>query len=62
MKHRMMQVLSLVLALVLLFGSIPNAFAAAPEIPVETEPPYTGEETDTEQVPPVTEETTPPRK
>ena len=60
MKHRLMQVLSLVLALVLLFGSIPTAFAETPEIPVETEPPYTGVETDTGQVPPVTEETTPP--
>ena len=47
MKHRLMQVLSLVLALVLLFGSIPTAFAETPEIPVETEPPYTGVETDT---------------
>ena len=60
MKHRLMQVLSLVLALVLLFGCIPTAFAETPEIPVETEPPYTGAETDTGQVPPVTEETTPP--
>lgn len=60
MKHRFMQVLSLVLALVLLFGCIPTAFAETPEIPVETEPPYTGAETDTGQVPPVTEETTPP--
>ena len=60
MKHRLMQVLSLVLALVLLFGCIPTAFAETPEIPVETEPPYTGAETDTGQAPPVTEETTPP--
>ena len=60
MKHRLMQVLSLVLALVLLFGCIPTAFAETPEIPVETEPPSTGAETDTGQVPPVTEETTPP--
>ena len=60
MKHRLMQVLSLVLALVLLFGCIPTAFAAAPEIPVETEPPSTGVETDTGQAPPVTEETMPP--
>ena len=60
MKHRLMQVLSLVLALVLLFGCIPTAFAETPEIPVETEPPYAGAETDTGQVPPVTEETTPP--
>ena len=60
MKHRLMQVLSLVLALVLLFGCIPTAFAETPEIPVETEPPSTGEETDTGQVPPVTEETSPP--
>ena len=60
MKHRLMQVLSLVLALVLLFGCIPTAFAETPEIPVETEPPYTGAETDTGQVPPATEETTPP--
>ena len=60
MKHRFMQVLSLVLALVLLFGCIPTAFAETPEIPVETEPPYTGAETDTGQVPPATEETTPP--
>ena len=60
MKHRLIQVLSLVLALVLLFGCIPTAFAEAPEIPVETEPPSTGAETDTGQVPPVTEETSPP--
>ena len=60
MKHRLMQVLSLVLALVLLFGCIPTAFAETPEIPVETEPPSTGVETDTGQSPPVTEETTPP--
>lgn len=60
MKHRLIQVLSLVLALVLLFGCIPTAFAEAPEIPVETEPPSTGVETDTGQIPPVTEETTPP--
>ena len=60
MKHRFMQVLSLVLALVLLFGCIPTAFAETPEMPVETEPPYTGAETDTGQVPPATEETTPP--
>ena len=60
MKHRLMQVLSLVLAMVLLFGSIPTAFAEASEIPVETEPHYTGAETDTGQAPPVTEETTPP--
>ncbi len=60
MKHRLMQVLSLVLALVLLFGCIPTAFAETPEIPVETEPPSAGAETDTGQVPPVTEETTPP--
>ena len=52
MKHRLMQVLSLVLALVLLFGCIPTAFAETPEIPVETEPAYTGAETDTGQVPP----------
>ena len=56
MKHRLMQVLSLVLALVLLFGCIPTAFAETPEIPVETEPPSTGAETDTGQSPPVTEE------
>lgn len=60
MKHRLMQVLSLVLALVLLFGCIPTAFAETPEIPVETEPPSTGAETDTGQVPLVTEKTTHP--
>lgn len=60
MKHRLMQVLSLVLAMVLLFGCIPTAFAETPEIPVETEPPSTGAETDMGQAPPVTEETTTP--
>ena len=39
MKHRLMQVLSLVLAMVLLFGCIPTAFAETPEIPVKPEPP-----------------------
>ena len=36
MKHRLMQVLSLVLAMVLLFGCIPTAFAETPEIPVDS--------------------------
>ena len=60
MKHRLMQVLSLVLAMVLLFGCIPTAFAETPEIPVKTEPPPTEVKTDTGQSPPVSEEPTPP--
>lgn len=59
MKHRWIQVVCLVLTMVLLLGSISTAFAAAPEIPVETEPPVTGTE-DTGQSPSLTEETSPP--
>ena len=59
MKHRWIQAVCLVLAMVLLLGSISTAFAAAPEIPVETEPPGTEAE-DTGQSPSLTEETSPP--
>lgn len=59
MKHRWIQAVCLVLTMVLLLGSISTAFAAAPEIPVETEPPVTGTE-DTGQSPSLTEETSPP--
>lgn len=59
MKHRWIQVVCLVLTMVLLLGSISTAFAAAPEIPVETEPPATEAE-DTGQSPSLTEETSPP--
>ena len=59
MKHRWIQVVCLVLTMVLLLGSISTAFAAAPEIPVETKPPVTGTE-DTGQSPSLTEETSPP--
>ncbi len=59
MKHRWIQAVCLVLTMVLLLGSISTAFAAAPEIPVETEPPATEAE-DTGQSPSVTEETSPP--
>ena len=59
MKHRWIQAVCLVLTMVLLLGSISTAFAAAPEIPVETEPPATEAE-DTGQSPSLTEETSPP--
>ena len=59
MKHRWIQAVCLVLTMVLLLGSISTAFAAAPEIPVETEPPATEAE-DTGQSPSPTEETSPP--
>ena len=59
MKHRWIQAVCLVLTMVLLLGSISTVFAAAPEIPVETEPPATEAE-DTGQSPSLTEETSPP--
>lgn len=59
MKHRWIQAVCLVLTMVLLLDSISTAFAAAPEIPVETKPPATEAE-DTGQSPSLTEETSSP--